>query len=746
MASTVRAAGVSVGEMVRYALQVALGVGLALGLALVMLMAAGPASAETIPQNPLIEDILKINNIKLVRRDDRLGVGNLVVKHPPHVKAEPGEPNYEGWGTAFLIGECHILTARHVIDPDDPDVETNELPMKSNIQFVIGPVRDQTKVMKATDITKLPEILDSSKAIPVAWGHYQYPKPNDPAGKHKAEWENYYEDWALLKLEKCLGKGPQGYIPLTVEGITTETLLKREEPLPARNISGPPVSGISHLVDDDQCHLHGQIELPLWNSDCFARPGSSGSPILTPDGNGGWNVVAVLVRGPIDMSIRNEILEGARPKGWPWRVQHMQLGNPVSGFLDRIRPFLKDDKTARLMGAGTNKPYGEKDESLVAELEKQRAKRPDDMTLATRWIIAMHNARGAEPALAEIDKLLQAYPESRDLRAVRIDIVNYDGLGYSTAWQEAVKDIANFRKTFPEMNELQIIHGFLLAQGDECKNAANLFRKSWDRLGGNANIRVDWADAMACAGEHRAALAAYDEVLKYIKKYEHPRIQRALLRFRLGQSEPARADLRTLIKDSPNSDWARWAQAQRAIFAMNEGHHLEQAEKDLRQAMKETDDDPSPGIALGAGLLAQGRDADAVQVLKDAHKNKKEDIWSAMMLSVALTKTGKADEAKAILKDLIQAHDDPKSWQVQLVKFYQGEISADDFLKMAAEGPADTKWTRLGRSHAYVGMLTYAKGDIKNARRYFETAPYLDRAWLEYSVIDTWRRTANGQG
>ena len=257
MASTVRAAGVSVGEMVRYALRVALGVGLALALALVMLMAAGPASAETIPQNPLIEDILKINNIKLVRRDDRLGVGNLVVKHPPHVKAEPGEPNYEGWGTAFLIGECHILTARHVIDPDDPDVETNELPMKSNIQFVIGPVRDQTKVMKATDITKLPEILDSSKAIPVAWGHYQYPKPDDPAGKRKAEWENYYEDWALLKLEKCLGKGPQGYIPLAVEGITTETLLKREEPLPARNISGPPVSGISHLVDDDQCHLHG---------------------------------------------------------------------------------------------------------------------------------------------------------------------------------------------------------------------------------------------------------------------------------------------------------------------------------------------------------------------------------------------------------------------------------------------------------------------------------------------------------
>src|SRR5213593_1536501 len=116
MASTMRAAGVSVGEMVQYALRVAVGVGLALALAYVMLMASGPASAESIPQNPLIEDILKINNIKLIRRDDRLGIGNLVVKHPLRVKAEPGDQPEVGWGTAWLVGEWHLLTARHVID------------------------------------------------------------------------------------------------------------------------------------------------------------------------------------------------------------------------------------------------------------------------------------------------------------------------------------------------------------------------------------------------------------------------------------------------------------------------------------------------------------------------------------------------------------------------------------------------------------------------------------------------------
>src|SRR5687767_962042 len=85
-----------------------------------------------------------------------------------------------------------------------------------------------------------------------------------------------------------------------------------------------------------------------------ASRGSAGSPILTPDGNGGWRVAAILTMGWGGGSIRNELLEGARPKGWPWRVQHMELGNPVSGFLDRVRPFLKDDKGARMFGAGTN--------------------------------------------------------------------------------------------------------------------------------------------------------------------------------------------------------------------------------------------------------------------------------------------------------------------------------------------------------------------------------------------------------
>ena len=82
MASTLRAADTSLSETVRFVLRVAIGVCLAFALAFIMQMMAEPAAAESIPQNPLIEDILKLKEIKLVRRDDRLGIGNLVVKHP----------------------------------------------------------------------------------------------------------------------------------------------------------------------------------------------------------------------------------------------------------------------------------------------------------------------------------------------------------------------------------------------------------------------------------------------------------------------------------------------------------------------------------------------------------------------------------------------------------------------------------------------------------------------------------------
>ena len=180
----------------------------------------------------------------------------------------------------------------------------------------------------------------------------------------------------------------------------------------------------------------------------------------------------------------------------------------------------------------------------------------------------------------------------------------------------------------------------------------------------------------------------------------------------------------------------------RAVFAMNEGHHLDEAEKDLRTAMTETDDEPGPALALGAGLLAQGRDADAIAALKVAHKNDVHDINAALMLAIALTKSGKADEAKAELADVLQPHDDPQNWPVQMVKHFQGEMSADDFLKAAAEGPEDTKWTRLGMRTPMTACWPMPTGEIMPPEAISPGRPMT--APGSSILIDTWRRAAEG--
>ena len=47
------------------------------------------------------------------------------------------------------------------------------------------------------------------------------------------------------------------------------------------------------------------------------------------------------------------------------------------------------------------------------------------------------------------------------------------------------------------------------------------------------------------------------------------------------------------------------------------------------------------------------------------------------------------------------------------------------------------------RREALTGITTEIE-EQKDARRYFSTAPYLDRSWSDYSVIDTWQRAAEG--
>src|SRR5689334_5163514 len=88
-----------------------------------------------------------------------------------------------GYGTAFLISPCHVLTNYHLVLPADRVVTFNT---GSDLTFYVGaPSGEQPYTSK-------------TRAWPVAWGGYTV---ND-GGRIRFRPR---EDWAVLKLEECLG-------------------------------------------------------------------------------------------------------------------------------------------------------------------------------------------------------------------------------------------------------------------------------------------------------------------------------------------------------------------------------------------------------------------------------------------------------------------------------------------------------------------------------------------------------------
>lgn len=192
-----------------------------------------------------------------------------------------------GRGTAFLVSRCHILSNFHVAlsSPDAPDLE-KEL---STFTLLSG----------ATSLARI-----------VTYGDF------DPSSNA--------EDWALLKLDTCLGE-THAVLPLYPVGDGVLILNQMTVQLAGY----PNDRTTDQLTIDYNCH----IKDPPWRHDCATRPGNSGSPLLLP-AMGGYVVVAITAssRG-VFMELISEY------------TVHMSNGaTPVAGFIDRIQPYLDADR------------------------------------------------------------------------------------------------------------------------------------------------------------------------------------------------------------------------------------------------------------------------------------------------------------------------------------------------------------------------------------------------------------------
>lgn len=175
-------------------------------------------------------------------RDDRVAVGNGL---SPVGIVESGWSRY---GSGFLIDRCHVLTARHVV------AEGREV-VGRHVRFRLDPASAATPA-------------NSSTGTVIAAG---------APGVRRAD---YSDDWALIRIERCLGS-TFGYFPIAAQGFYR---LGGDGPVrPALTAMGYPRDrGGRLLMIDPDCAARQRTTIGL-RHDCAATPGSSGGPLLA------WN-------------------------------------------------------------------------------------------------------------------------------------------------------------------------------------------------------------------------------------------------------------------------------------------------------------------------------------------------------------------------------------------------------------------------------------------------------------------------
>ena len=188
-------------------------------------------------------------------------------------------------GTAFLVGECHVMTAFHsAFFRDAQAIAANELaggPRTGRaLSFHIGPDPVKPGLFRSRSVARV-----------VDFGNY-----------HPLAVRGMTGDWAILELEDCLGR-EYGYLPhlrpSTGDYLPRGPLMTISFPYSGWNRAGVAV--------EEGCRAREAGPVTgLIAVDCAFAAGMSGGPVLERQPDGQWQVVGI-------MQLRVSPVEGVLP-------------------------------------------------------------------------------------------------------------------------------------------------------------------------------------------------------------------------------------------------------------------------------------------------------------------------------------------------------------------------------------------------------------------------------------------------
>ena len=200
---------------------------------------------------------------------------------------------WRGRGTATLVSPCHVLTAHHIAfgngrTPGEPR------------SFAFGPPRNGEPFGERV------------RAFAVIWGNRD---------------RHVHEDWALLRLDPCIGEKVAWWPPVSM---SVEEAANLPDGVMLAGLPGD--RGLDRVSVDPSCRVVGSdSRLPAaWLHDCATRVGDSGGALFRIDENGRPALLGVV---HAEGRRRWEILP-------VWTPAHSNFAVPVANFIDRIYPYL----------------------------------------------------------------------------------------------------------------------------------------------------------------------------------------------------------------------------------------------------------------------------------------------------------------------------------------------------------------------------------------------------------------------
>jgi lipoprotein NlpI/V8-like Glu-specific endopeptidase len=626
-------------------------------------------------------------------------------------------------GTGFLVSPCHVLTAYHVAAGGE------EVSEATTSTFYVG----DGKI--GPDFPDLDRFAESSIARPVAWGRYVRLTANSNL-LHRAQSveRNGWEDWALLELDTCFGGKPYSYGYLKLAPVTTREIMRGGANIAARSVGLPGDKTAKSLWEDPTCRLIGQIYASGWQHDCVTIPGNSGGPILIKDPATGEQRVAAITVSHIaveglSIDASDSLVLG---RDDPNYFDYLAIAVPVSGVIERIRPYLPEDaRVGRFIAAHTiDDRYGSDDadeaiQDLSAAIQAEPT-RPELYVLRAIWSRYAGRDDDARRDLAAVLRLDEAFAPARYLRG-RMELEKGDADSLKLASGDFTM-LANKHADSPDVLLYRAIAQNRSASYDAAIADLTLVLKRQPKSAVALNER---GDAWRGKRDHERALADYSRAINFAGDWPEAYRDRGYLRHLMAEYDEARGDFNRAIKLNAR-DGEAWNG--RALVSLAEGR-VSEAISDFNRAIELTPQSASYYANRATARMIDGNEKRAIEDFRRAVQLDADEPFVHLLLYIAQARAGEMKAATAGLEAYAAQHPG-HGWPRPIFDLFLGRGSPEAVERAAAvasEGK-DVAGQRFDADF-YIGQWALIAGDeAVAAQRLKSVYDSRMREYLEFDI------------